>query len=53
MTPGKADDDEDESRADASGEIRLPATLESSGPVPETAEIAIVGGGIIGLAIAY
>ena len=37
MMPGNLDDDEDdESRADASGEIRLPATLESSGPVPAT-----------------
>ena len=54
MIPGNLEDDEDdESRADASGEIRLPATLESSGPVPAKAEIAIVGGGVIGLAIAY
>ena len=54
MIPGNLDDDEgDESRADASGEIRLPATLESSGPVPPKAEIVIVGGGVIGLAIAY
>lgn len=47
------DDEEDESRADVSGEIRLPATLEGTGPLPERAEIAIVGGGVIGLAIAY
>ncbi len=48
------DDEEDESRADVSGEIRLPATLEgSSGPLPERAEIVIVGGGVVGLAIAY
>lgn len=47
------DDEEDTSRADVSGEIRLPATLEGSGPLPETAEIAIVGGGVIGLSIAY
>ena len=48
------DDDEDESRADASGEIRLPSTLEgTTGPVPEQAEIVIVGGGVIGLSIAY
>src|SRR5262249_26794660 len=40
-------------RADVSGEIRLPATLESDGPLPEQAEIVIVGGGVIGLAIAY
>ncbi|HTL32465.1 MAG TPA: FAD-binding oxidoreductase [Kofleriaceae bacterium] len=54
MMPGNTDDDEeDESRADKSGEIRLPATLESSGPVPGQAEIAIIGGGVIGLAIAY
>jgi sarcosine oxidase subunit beta len=54
VTPGNIDDDdEDESRADASGEIRLPATLEHAGPPPATAEIAIVGGGVIGLAIAY
>src|SRR3954451_3687297 len=53
MIPGNADDEEDESRADHSGEIRLPATLESSGPVPDKAEIVIVGGGVVGLAIAY
>lgn len=53
MMPGNADEEEDDSRADASGEIRLPATLESKGPVPGTAEIAIVGGGVVGLAIAY
>lgn len=47
------DDEEDETRADASGEIRLPATLAGAGPLPETAEIAIVGGGVIGLSIAY
>jgi len=51
MMPGNAD--EDESRADASGEIRLPATLESTGPVPGRAEIVIIGGGVIGLSIAY
>jgi sarcosine oxidase subunit beta len=53
MMPGNSDDEEDESRADQSGEIRLPATLESSGPVPGQAEIVIIGGGVIGLAIAY
>ena len=54
MMPGSdADDDDDESRADRSGEIRLPATLESTGPVPARTEIAIVGGGVMGLAIAY
>jgi len=53
MMPGNDDDGSDESRADASGEIRLPATLEASGPVPEKAEIVIVGGGVMGLAIAY
>jgi sarcosine oxidase, subunit beta len=47
------DDEEDESRADVSGEIRLPATLEADGPLPERAEIAIVGGGVMGLSIAY
>jgi sarcosine oxidase, subunit beta len=47
------DDDDDESRADVSGEIRLPPMLESSGTVPEKVEIAIVGGGVMGLAIAY
>lgn len=51
---GAIDDEDDESRADVSGEIRLPATLEgTSGPVPERAEIVIVGGGVIGLSIAY
>jgi sarcosine oxidase, subunit beta len=53
MTPGGDDDDDDESRADRSGEIRLPATLESTGPAPSRAEIVIVGGGVMGLAIAY
>jgi heterotetrameric sarcosine oxidase beta subunit len=48
-----ADDDEDETRADASGEIRLPATLEGQGPLPERTEIAIIGGGVMGLSIAY
>src|SRR5262249_15417346 len=52
MNPGN-EFDEDESRADVSGEIRLPATLEGGGPVPERTEIAIVGGGVMGLAIAY
>jgi sarcosine oxidase, subunit beta len=57
VIPGAAsggnDDDDDESRADVSGEIRLPPTLESTGNVPERAEIVIVGGGVMGLAIAY
>jgi sarcosine oxidase, subunit beta len=54
MLPGNSDDEEeDESRADVSGEIRLPATLEAKGPVPARTEIAIVGGGVMGLAIAY
>ncbi|HEY3807715.1 MAG TPA: FAD-binding oxidoreductase [Kofleriaceae bacterium] len=53
MMPGNDDDEEDESRADVSGEIRLPPMLESSGTVPERVEIAIVGGGVMGLAIAY
>jgi sarcosine oxidase, subunit beta len=53
MIPGSDDDEQDESRADVSGEIRLPATLESKGPVPPRTEIAIVGGGVMGLAIAY
>ena len=47
------DEEEDTSRADVSGEIRMPATLESAGPLPESAEIVIIGGGVIGLAIAY
>jgi len=51
---GAIDDEDDESRADVSGEIRLPATLEgTTGPVPASAEIVIVGGGVIGLSIAY
>ena len=53
MMPGSDIDDDDESRADRSGEIRLPATLESQGPVPARAEIVIVGGGVVGLSIAY
>ncbi len=48
------DDEDDEARADASGEIKLPTTLEgTSGPLPAHAEIVIVGGGVIGLSIAY
>ncbi len=47
------DEEEDTSRADISGEIRLPATLEGTGPLPASAEIVIVGGGVIGLSIAY
>ena len=47
------DEEEDSSRADVSGEIRLPATLEGAGPLPASAEIVIVGGGVVGLAIAY
>jgi sarcosine oxidase, subunit beta len=47
------DEEEDTSRADVSGEIRLPATLEGTGPLPASAEIVIVGGGVIGLSIAY
>lgn len=51
---GTFDEDyEDGSRADVSGEIKLPPTLDSTGPVPERTEIAIVGGGVMGLAIAY
>jgi sarcosine oxidase subunit beta len=52
-TPPVFDEEEDSSRADVSGEIRLPATLEGDGPLPERAEIAIIGGGVVGLAIAY
>ena len=47
------DEEEDETRADASGEIRLPATLAGTGPLPAKAEIAIIGGGVMGLSIAY
>ncbi|HEY0193911.1 MAG TPA: FAD-binding oxidoreductase [Kofleriaceae bacterium] len=47
------DEEEDSSRADVSGEIRLPATLEGNGPLPASAEIVIVGGGVVGLSIAY
>ncbi len=47
------DEEDGGSRADISGEIRLPPTLDSNGPVPERTEIAIVGGGVMGLAIAY
>ena len=53
MQPGSDSDEEDEARADASGEIRLPATLESEGQLPARADIAIVGGGVMGLSIAY
>jgi sarcosine oxidase subunit beta len=54
MTPGgEVEPEEDESRADVSGEIRLPPTLEQDGPPPARVELAIVGGGVIGLSIAY
>ena len=54
MQAGIDDDDEDQAGADLSGEVRLPATLEAtSGPMPERAEIVIVGGGVVGLSIAY
>src|SRR5215468_8522282 len=52
MIPGNEDED-DESRADHSGEVRLPATVSHAGAVPATAEIVIVGGGVMGLSIAY
>ena len=51
--PPAFDEEEDASRADVSGEIRLPATLEGDGPLPARAEVVIVGGGVVGLAIAY
>jgi sarcosine oxidase subunit beta len=48
------DDEDDESRADVSGVIKLPATLENEGAsLPERAEIVIIGGGVMGLSIAY
>ncbi len=47
------DEEDDPAKADVSGEIKLPPTVESTGQVPERAEIAIVGGGVIGLSIAY
>nr|HEX4319126.1 FAD-binding oxidoreductase [Kofleriaceae bacterium] len=51
---GNEDDEDDSSRADASGEIRLPPTLaDPDRPLPERCEIAIVGGGVMGLSIAY
>ena len=53
MQAGLDDEPEDEARADASGQIRLPPTLAGDGPLPERAEVAIVGGGVMGLAIAY
>jgi sarcosine oxidase subunit beta len=57
VTPGgdlDDDDEDDAARADRSGEIRLPALHETAtGPVPERCEIAIVGGGVMGLSIAY
>jgi sarcosine oxidase subunit beta len=58
LDDGRDDDDDDDSeaggsRADRSGEIRLPAALVPDGPPPPSAELVIVGGGVIGLAIAY
>ncbi len=55
MIPGNADEPDEDggAGADASGVIRMPATLASEGTLPARAEIAIVGGGVVGLAIAY
>jgi sarcosine oxidase subunit beta len=39
--------------ADASGEIQLPPAMALHGPMPERAEVVIIGGGVIGLSIAY
>jgi sarcosine oxidase, subunit beta len=44
---------ETDARADVSGEIRLPPELSRSGQLPSRTEIAIIGGGVIGLSIAY
>jgi sarcosine oxidase, subunit beta len=51
MEPGQ--DLDMEAGADASGEIRLPPEMAQRGPLPERAEIAIIGGGVVGLSIAY
>jgi sarcosine oxidase, subunit beta len=51
--PPVFEEEEDASRADVSGEIRLPATLEGAGSLPDRAEVVIIGGGVVGLAIAY
>jgi sarcosine oxidase subunit beta len=53
VPPVLDEEEEDTARADMSGEIRLPATLEGAGPLPASAEFVIVGGGVIGLSIAY
>jgi sarcosine oxidase subunit beta len=53
VNPGNDLDDDDESRADASGEIRLPSTWPGAGELPERAELVIIGGGVVGLSIAY
>ena len=48
------DEDEDQLRADQSGVMGMPATLESNnGTLPERAEYVIIGGGVMGLSIAY
>jgi sarcosine oxidase subunit beta len=49
---GGGDEDEDEAGPDASGEFRLPVPQRAA-PLPERAEIVIVGAGVVGLAIAY
>jgi sarcosine oxidase subunit beta len=51
MQPGM-DEEEDEAGPDASGEFRLPVPQRAT-PLPERAEIVIVGAGVVGLAIAY
>jgi NADPH-dependent 2,4-dienoyl-CoA reductase/sulfur reductase-like enzyme len=46
-------DDDDEAGPDSSGEFRVPAALLREVPLPDKAEIVIVGAGVIGLSIAY
>jgi len=53
MTPVDDLDDEDGAGPDSSGEFRVPAALRKGMPVPETAEVVIIGAGVVGLSIAY
>jgi heterotetrameric sarcosine oxidase beta subunit len=46
-------DDDDEAGPDSSGEFRVPAALRKGTPVPEQAEVVIIGAGVVGLSIAY
>src|SRR5262245_22213263 len=53
MQPNDMDDDEDDAGPDSSGEFRVPAIFRKEVPLPEAAEVVIIGAGVMGLSIAY